>query len=1662
MKKNEVPLSLPSDYLLFGTACTGITLGAYLLRRDFLRRALGVQRRSPERAVADLVSIVPVSFSQSLSNYILTHPSVAYIILGVSGYVIFKSNIRLWHFISRFFRGFNPNPQDALFEYPSDETFVSDDASVVIDGQIVLNDQNDPWNGDVDSEINKSTSLSPSSLLISSENDDYESFKELSGDESSPQLAADSESSYIDDKKLIVQQLPEIFGDIQLSVPTPTTSSLEKDNVVAAASSSLAFLKKGDNLNNEEVQRALEFLRFIRTMNHTIQGINMRVLLSLHARLSRIHVPAGTVVFNQGQDSSDGMYMIMSGQLGVYLEHDEKSNSNSNRIVHQNDRNQVENRTLLCIFKSSQTVGENVLLAGTSETFTSAAQILSIDCQRPRTCIATTDSVLLKLDRNLFDWFIASHPSGVVSFILTTSTRQWRVALYLLVDFLRLKDAWLASLEPPGFAPAFQFDDLHPVPRVPVLGYSAETRKLDGIDWAQYPASSRIKIDHLKEACSEIVRIAPGSDLYSQGSDGDELYIILSGTGVVHVNKPPKTSGPLIFSPDPANYNRYERYYVDSSKLPSNVGTITRYVGPGSIAGGHACFVGSCYRDTLTATSWLEVAVFKRSLFTNLADSIPLSAENIPSEIVALTTSEETTPLNSGKSQSRILHTLVEISLAVARSFVPLIRIFLSLGLQRSWLKSNEVLFRENDPQDGMYVVISGRLRTLISKPKKQQVDTRPVATASVYGSKLQEIKSASSEDAEANGIGSDSMDEENESDEDDNRDEEDNDDDDNNESEGHGNAISGNVQSKTESLLFRQESDSSLLSELDSSHDWTNQSSNTSFHKPRASIRDATSFLAETDVDAVGLSDTLVRDITNPTRLHVGPSKPKSQQPNTMQPIDASFKDEGPKESLKIDVGRGETVGELSVLTKEPSRLMSAVCIRDCELVKISSAAFELITSHYPAVLSQFMEVLALRYHDLTKQISGGSNNGTLAMHAQTSTLNRSPDSNESVMHPLGQAVSGSLMSFNNFNSKSRKFDSKSSSKPDTMTMDQLLLKAANPFAATFITIAVVPAGGNPASISEFTTKLVEALQSMAEGPVLHLSASKLDTLLGRGTSSRLEQLFIRAKVAAWLSSQEEIYKYIVFEADSETRAGTSNVDESSSLGSTINSSLRMHDTTMLDLAKAGISSLGKITENVSSPVDVLRRVLASSLSSDDSISKSISNQYSQSSTKSGRVSYWSKLCVEQADLTLLVGAAHTDPSLSLVESQVIYRKVRPSSFNANHPTVRSRTFARKELVLLHDEPGRQPSGTRSWLRARPVSWHHHLRTFQSEDYQRIARHICGKARGLVLSGGASRGLGHLGALEILERKGIAIDVIGGTSQGAFMGAAYAMHLSVNQMGPLVRRFAASLGSTWSLMTSLTLPLIAYTSGESFNETIIAAFRDIQIEDLWIRYFCVSTNVTDDSMAVHTTGPLWRYCRASMTVMGLLPPINDNGRLLIDGGYVNNFPVEVLRAIAPQVNRIFAVDVENKDASAFTGVDNVGDSISGWWLAWKSLLSIIGFAKPLKIPPFSELALKLSYISHSIQIRELLEASDDDTLIYIRPDVGTKFKLFDYHRMNEIVSMGRDAALETLNRWEKRQRKKFELSKKKSQKNSGKRSMLVAAEVPPFIKQNSLGAPEF
>ncbi|KAJ2161212.1 Nte1p [Coemansia sp. RSA 552] len=293
--------------------------------------------------------------------------------------------------------------------------------------------------------------------------------------------------------------------------------------------------------------------------------------------------------------------------------------------------------------------------------------------------------------------------------------------------------------------------------------------------------------------------------------------------------------------------------------------------------------------------------------------------------------------------------------------------------------------------------------------------------------------------------------------------------------------------------------------------------------------------------------------------------------------------------------------------------------------------------------------------------------------------------------------------------------------------------------------------------------------------------------------------------------------------------------------------------------------------------------------------------------------------------------------------------------------------------------------------------------------DFARLARYLCGKSVGVVLSGGGARGIALLGVLQAFEEAGIPVDMIGGTSIGAFMSGLYAQTPdSVAIHGPL-RAFSRRMSSMWRFLLDVTYPILAYTSGREFNRAIWKVFKDAEIEDLWLPFYCMTANITQSRSETHTSGLLWRVVRASMSLGGFVPPMCDsNGDLLVDGGYLDNLPVQVMKNELG-ASMIFAVDIAGEND---TSPVRYGASVSGFWV----LLNHLNPFRSYWIPTLSEVQSRLTYASSD---KELESAKIADSCVYLRvppQDVG----VLDFGRFDELHRRGYEYAKRWTSEWQR------------------------------------------
>lgn len=297
----------------------------------------------------------------------------------------------------------------------------------------------------------------------------------------------------------------------------------------------------------------------------------------------------------------------------------------------------------------------------------------------------------------------------------------------------------------------------------------------------------------------------------------------------------------------------------------------------------------------------------------------------------------------------------------------------------------------------------------------------------------------------------------------------------------------------------------------------------------------------------------------------------------------------------------------------------------------------------------------------------------------------------------------------------------------------------------------------------------------------------------------------------------------------------------------------------------------------------------------------------------------------------------------------------------------------------------------------------HHHVHLHNTEHIGRLARRLTGRSHGLVLGGGGARGLAHIGVIRALEEAGLNIDLVGGTSIGGFVGGAYAMGLGVEGMMAIAKAFGSRRH-----FADYTVPLVAFFASRRITTVLQQIFGDVYIEDLWRPYFCVSSNLTQAKPMVHRQGPLWKYVRATIALPAIFTPVTDEGELLVDGGVMNNLPIDVMRTLS-EGGPVVAVNVSpgRDPGSNYT----FGTHVSGW-----QVLSSRIRRQPLNVPSLFASLMRTMEINE-VHSRTAKRALAD---LLIDPPIA-QFSLLEFEAWERIIEAGHRAAQDAIGQWKTR-----------------------------------------
>jgi NTE family protein len=169
-------------------------------------------------------------------------------------------------------------------------------------------------------------------------------------------------------------------------------------------------------------------------------------------------------------------------------------------------------------------------------------------------------------------------------------------------------------------------------------------------------------------------------------------------------------------------------------------------------------------------------------------------------------------------------------------------------------------------------------------------------------------------------------------------------------------------------------------------------------------------------------------------------------------------------------------------------------------------------------------------------------------------------------------------------------------------------------------------------------------------------------------------------------------------------------------------------------------------------------------------------------------------------------------------------------------------------------------------------------------------------KRVGLALGGGGARGMAHVGVIRVLEREGIPIDCIAGTSAGSLVGAVYAAGIRGHRL------LEMALQIRWRDIAQLVWPRQGFVSFAKMEAYLTGLLGDLTFADLDLPYAAVTADLATGEQVVLKEGRLAPAVRASCSVPGIVTPVEIDGRVLVDGGVANNLPISVVRDLGADV----------------------------------------------------------------------------------------------------------------------------------------------------------------
>ena len=263
----------------------------------------------------------------------------------------------------------------------------------------------------------------------------------------------------------------------------------------------------------------------------------------------------------------------------------------------------------------------------------------------------------------------------------------------------------------------------------------------------------------------------------------------------------------------------------------------------------------------------------------------------------------------------------------------------------------------------------------------------------------------------------------------------------------------------------------------------------------------------------------------------------------------------------------------------------------------------------------------------------------------------------------------------------------------------------------------------------------------------------------------------------------------------------------------------------------------------------------------------------------------------------------------------------------------------------------------------------------------------------GLALSGGGARGLAHIGVLKVLEAYDLQPDYLAGTSMGGVIAAAYASGMSPGEMEQIALEYAAT--RKLLQLADPTLPRTSLFQGERLRTFFDQHLQGCTFADLRIPLTLVAVDLNSGREIHISEGLIADALRATISIPGLLPPVERDGQRLVDGGLLNNLPVDVVRKMG--ANMVLGVDIST-----------IGNGDSPW-----QILNHSRFVPAAMEELITTLGESIDLVM-SQQIKHMIKECPPDFLL--RPSLpANATTLTGFNQAGDLISLGEDAALSIL-----------------------------------------------